>query len=70
MDDIKRQLSVRIRSLRKKHNFTQEQLSETSGIEYKHIQKIESQNPSDVKLTTLKKLAKAFNLSLSKFLDF
>jgi transcriptional regulator with XRE-family HTH domain len=62
--------SNHLRQLRKKHKLTQEKLAELSDVDYKHIQKLEGKNPYDVKLSTLNKLAKAFNLSLSKFLDF
>ena len=69
-EDIKVKFSQRIRQLRLKYNYTQQELSELSDLEYKHIQRLESKRPCDVKLTTLKKLSKAFKLSLSKFLNF
>lgn len=68
--DIKAGFSKRLRSLRKKHKLTQQKLAELADVEYKHIQRLESNKPCDVKLSTLKKLAKAFNLSLSKLMDF
>ena len=67
---IKVKFSGRLRRLRKKYGYTQGKLSELSDIEYKHIQRLESRNPCDVKLSTLEKLAKAFNIPLSKLLDF
>jgi transcriptional regulator with XRE-family HTH domain len=45
-------------------------LAELSGIEYKHIQLLEGKKPDNVKITTLEKLAKAFDMKLSKFIDF
>lgn len=68
--NIRLKLAKRIRDLRKKHKYTQQKLSEIADIDYKHIQLLESKNPSSAKIDTLEKLAKAFNLSLSKFLNF
>jgi transcriptional regulator with XRE-family HTH domain len=63
-------LGLRIRQLRKKHRYTQQRLSELAEIDYKHIQLLESKRPPAVKIDTLEKLAKAFNISISKLLDF
>lgn len=63
-------LGVRLRQLRKKYNYTQWKLSELSDVDYKHIQLLESKHPSSVKLDTLVKISRAFNISISKFLDF
>lgn len=63
-------LSKRVRELRKKAGYTQDKLSELTGIDYKYIQKIEGRNPPNLKIETVERLAKAFHLSLSKFLDF
>jgi transcriptional regulator with XRE-family HTH domain len=68
--DIKIIFSNHLRRLRQKKGYSQQELSELSNIEYKHIQRLESKKPCDVKLSTLEKLAKAFNISLSKLLDF
>ena len=67
---IRLKLGLRIRQLRKKYKYTQEKLSELAEIDYKHIQLLESKRPPAIKLDTLEKLAKAFNMSISKFLDF
>ena len=67
---IKKKLAKRIRELRKKNGLTQEKLSGLSGIDYKHIQLLESKNPPAAKLDTLEKLAKAFKISPSKLIDF
>ena len=69
-ENINLKLAIRLRKLRKKYGYTQQELSELADIDYKHLQKLESKRPSDVKLSTLEKLAKAFNISLSKLLDF
>lgn len=68
--EIRLKLGLRIRQLRKKYKYTQEKLSELAEIDYKHIQLLESKRPPAIKLDTLEKLAKAFNMSISKFLDF
>jgi len=68
--DIRLQLAQRLRELREKHNMTQEQLAETSGVDYKHIQLLESKNPSAAKIDTLEKIAKAFKLNVSQLLKF
>jgi transcriptional regulator with XRE-family HTH domain len=69
-EDIKLILSEKLHSLRQKSGYTQQQLAELANIEYKHIQRLESKRPCDVKLTTLEKLAKAFKIPLYKLLKF
>lgn len=68
--DIRIRLARRIRELRKKRGLTQEQLSELSRIDYKHIQLLESKKAPAAKLDTIEKLAKAFKITPSKFLKF
>ena len=68
--NINLKFAIRLRKLREKYGYTQQQLSELADLDYKHIQKLESKRPSDVKLSTLEKLAKAFNIPLSKLMDF
>ena len=65
---IDNKLARRIRELRKKKELTQERLAELAGIDYKHIQLLESKNPPYAKLDTLEKLAKAFKISLPTLL--
>lgn len=67
--DIKYRLALRIRELREKYGYTQEKLAELADVDYKHIQLLESKHPSSSKIDTLEKLAKAFKMSLSDFLD-
>ena len=62
---IIRQFSKALRLLRKKYNWTQEELAEKSDISYKNIQYLEAKNPTCPSLVTLHKLAKAFNTSLA-----
>jgi transcriptional regulator with XRE-family HTH domain len=67
---IRIKLANRIRELRKKRGLTQEKLSELAGIDYKHIQLLESKDPPAAKLDTIEKLAKALKISPSRLLDF
>ena len=68
--DIRVNYAKRLRALRKKHGYTQQRLAECANVEYKHIQRLESKKPCDVKLSTLEKIAKAFKIPISKLLDF
>ena len=68
--NLAQRLAKRLRELRDKNSLSQEALAEKSGIDYKHIQLLESKNPPFARLDTLEKIAKAFKLSLAKFLDF
>ncbi|MCX5698977.1 MAG: helix-turn-helix domain-containing protein [Candidatus Omnitrophica bacterium] len=68
--DVQLKLADRLRQLRKKYKYTQWKLSELAEVDYKHIQLLESKKPSAAKIDTLQKLAKAFNITLSKLLDF
>ena len=67
---IQQKLAKRIRDLREEKGLTQEQLAEQAGIDYKHVQLLESKNPPAAKLDTIEKLAKAFKISPSKLLNF
>ncbi len=68
--DIKTAFAKRLRGLRLEHGYTQEKLAEISGVDYKHIQKLEGQKALyDIKLTTIGKLAKAFEISVSELLE-
>ena len=68
--NIRLELGLKIRQLRKKYKYTQEKLSELAEVDYKHIQLLESRKPPAIKIDTLEKIAKTFNMSASKLLDF
>ena len=68
--NIRLKLGKKIRQIRKRRGITQQKLSELANIDYKYIQKIEGKNPPNIKVETLEKLAKAFNIPLSQLLDF
>jgi len=67
---VRLRFSKRLRELRKKHGLTQQKLAELANMDYKHIQRLEGKRPTDVKLETIEKLAKAFKISCSKLLYF
>lgn len=67
---LRLKLSKKIKELRKKNGYTQERLSELARIDYKYLQRIEGKTPPNLKLETLKKIANAFKISLSKLVDF
>lgn len=70
MEKVNARFAQRLRRLRREKKLTQEELAYLAGIDYKHLQRLESKNPSAPTLATLEKLAKAFKISLSKFLNF
>ncbi len=55
--------------LRNSKGLTQEALTELSGIDYKYLQKLESQNTSFPTLSTLNKLALGFGISLQELVS-
>lgn len=63
-------LARKLRQLREQYGYTQQRLAELADIDYKHIQRLERKSPSNAKLETLEKLAKAFKIPLSKLVKF
>jgi DNA-binding Xre family transcriptional regulator len=70
MATVNQKLAKRIKDLRTEHNLTQEKLAELSGVDYKHIQLLESSRAPSAKLDTLEKIAKAFKITPSKLINF
>lgn len=70
MTTVNQKLAQRLKNLRAKHKLTQEKLAEISGVDYKHIQLLESIKAPAAKLDTLEKLAKAFKITPSKLINF
>ena len=64
-----RNLAKRIKELRKTYGFTQDDLSEYSNIARSTLGNIETAS-NDVTLSKVNRIAKAFNMSLSDFLNF
>jgi len=69
-EDIRLKFAKKLRQLRQQKGLTQEELAWRAGISYKHLQKLESKNPSPVKITTVEKLAHALEVNRLKFMDF
>jgi len=67
---ISQRIARRMRELRQQNDLTQERLSELSGVDYKHIQLLESKNPPAAKIDTLEKISEAFDLEVWRFLKF
>ena len=68
--NVRLKLGTRIRQLRKQCGYTQEKLSELTGIDYKYLQKIEGKNPPALKIDTIEKFAKALKKKVAELLDF
>lgn len=66
--DINIKFSKTLKLIRKSKGYTQEQLAERSGIDYKYLQKLESKNPSSPTLQVLEKLALGLGISLYDFI--
>ena len=61
-------LAKKIKELRCKRNLTQENLAELIKTSYKYVQRIESQNPPDIRLSTIERIATALKTSPSNLL--
>ena len=64
-----KKLAKRIKELRKANNYTQDELSFRAKIGRSTLGNIETAQ-NDITFTKVNKIAKAFNLSLSEFLNF
>ena len=62
-------LAKRIKELRKERHFTQDELSFRANIPRSTLGNIETAQ-NDIVFTKLNQIAKAFDLSLSEFLNF
>ena len=69
MEDINIAFAKNLKNLRTAKGLTQEELAELSGIDYKYLQKLESQNPSSPTLSTLKKLSTGLGISLADLIS-
>ena len=69
--NIRIKFAKRLRKLRQKKGWTQEELAEYADLAYRHVQRLESlKNPPPAKIDTIEKLAKAFKISSSRLLNF
>ena len=69
-ENVKLRFGKRVRELRIKHGWIQVELARQAGISRSYLQKIESQNPPDVTLDVIAKLARGFGLSCSKIVKY
>ncbi len=63
--DVRLKFGRKLRYLRKRKGWTQEQLAEYADIAYKHVQRLEGKHPSPVKIDTIEKIARAFKIKIS-----
>lgn len=65
-----KRLLARVRELREARGLSQEAFAEQAGLKYKHYQAIEAGRKSDIRFSTLEKLAKACGVDLWELLRF
>ncbi len=68
--EARRKFGKRLRELRKKNKWTQQELANEADIHVRHIQRLESDKPSAVELDSIVKLAKAFNITHQSLINF
>ena len=68
-NDTAKRLLARIRELREAHGLTQEAFAERAGLTYKHYQQVEAGRKSDIRLSTLIKMAEGLELKLTELVD-
>jgi transcriptional regulator with XRE-family HTH domain len=66
--DIRLLIGTNIKRLRNRYGYTQEKLSEISGIDYKYLQRIEGKNPPALKIDTLERIAVGFRVKPEELL--
>jgi transcriptional regulator with XRE-family HTH domain len=69
-NDTANRLLARIRELRLARGLTQETFAERAGLGYKHYQQVEAGRKSDLRLSTLIKMAAGLGLKLHELVDF
>lgn len=67
---VRLQLSTRLRQLRIKYGFTQEEMAEKGGLDARYYQRLESRKPPAIKIDTLDRLARALEIPCSQLLNF
>jgi transcriptional regulator with XRE-family HTH domain len=63
------QLLKTLKRLRQDAGLTQEEFAERAKMSYKYYQQIEAGRKSDLRLSTLEKLARAHGITLSRLLN-
>jgi len=62
VNDSLKELGSHLRALRARHQITQEEFAQIAGIGYKFYQQIETGNKKEIWLSTVERLAAAYNL--------
>jgi transcriptional regulator with XRE-family HTH domain len=62
-------LRDRLKKLRRRHLLSQEGFAEVANINYKYYQSVEAGRRCELRLSTLERLAKAYNLRLDQLLS-
>ena len=70
MSGLAKKLSQRLRDLRTSKGWTQEHAARMCGMEYKYYQRYEGVKPRDMRLTTVEKIAKGFDIPAWKLIKF
>lgn len=65
-----KRLLKRVKTIREQLGLSQEAFAERAGLKYKHYQAVEAGRKSDIRFSTLEKLAAACEMGLSDLLDF
>ena len=66
--DIRIRFGLRLRTLRRKHGWTQVEMAEMLGVDRSYLSEIET-GKKDPSLRVLKTIADGFKLTLSQFLS-
>lgn len=66
---IRKKIGSKIKKLRLAQGYTQAQLAEKIGIDYKYLQKVEGPNTPDLKIDTIQKIAKALKTSPAELME-
>lgn len=66
---IRKKIGSKIKKLRLEQGYTQAQLAEKVGIDYKYLQKVEGPNTPDLKIDTIQKIAKALKVKVSDLVE-
>ena len=61
---------ARVKALRQALGLSQEAFAERAGLKYKHYQAVEAGRKSDIRLSTLIKMAEGLGLKLTELVDF
>ncbi len=69
MENLKKQFGKRIKELREKKNYSQEQLAQIVNMEPRHISRIETGN-SFTTIENIYKIAKALDVTMSSIFEF